>query len=289
VWAQRFVQDGGRVRLRPDEVPCTERIVTPHDAAVRAGQKRGRQWQGEKAHVTESAEPDQPHFITDVSTGNASGGDAEELPAIRAHLGAVDLLPAEQVVDSGYVSGTQLAQSQAAGIDLLGPPLADTSTNGFKLADFVIERAAQRAVCPGGQVSSKWGQTTDRDGSRAVHIQFPTAVCAVCPLRAACTTSKQGRSLHLSEHYEVLAAHRVRAQSPEFQAQLTRRAGIEATLSELVRQHGFRRHRYRGATKRALENLLKCAACNLKRLARALLACPAVPTPAPAGVPAGSR
>ena len=50
------------------------------------------------------------------------------------------------------------------------------------------------------------------------------------------------------------------------------RPAIEATLSELVRTHGLRRHRYRGEAKRHCENLLKGAACNLKRLARALVA-----------------
>lgn len=288
VWAQRFVHAAGQVRLRPDPVPCTERLVTPHDPEVRAGQKRGRQWQGEKAHVTESAAADQPRFLTDVQTGNAAGGDAEELPTIRDNLARVDLLPSEQFVDSGYVSGQQLAQSADAGIDLVGPPLADTSPNDFKIADFAIDRAAQRAVCPAGQVATKWGETTDRDGSRAVHIQFPTAVCAACPLRARCTTSRQGRSLHLNEHYERVAARRREAQTPAFQERLKRRAGIEATLSELVRQHGFRRHRYRGAAKRAHENLLKGAACNLKRLARALVARPLVPAVAPPGALAGS-
>ena len=43
-------------------------------------------------------------------------------------------------------------------------------------------------------------------------------------------------------------------------------------LSELVRKHGLRRHRYRGEAKRHFENLLKGAACNLKRLVRALVA-----------------
>lgn len=50
------------------------------------------------------------------------------------------------------------------------------------------------------------------------------------------------------------------------------RPAIEATLAELVRAHGLRRHRHRGAAKRPFENLLKAAACNLKRLARALVA-----------------
>ena len=58
----------------------------------------------------------------------------------------------------------------------------------------------------------------------------------------------------------------------EFRERMRARPAIEATLSELVRKHGLRRHRYRGEAKRAFENLLKGAACNLKRLARALVA-----------------
>ena len=289
VWEQRFVQASGQVQVREDVVPAPERILTPHDPGVRAGQKRGKGWDGEKAHVTETAEADQPNFITDVSTGNASGGDAAELPAVRTHLVAVDLLPAEQVVDSGYISGQQLAQSQAAGIDLVGPPLGDTSANGFKLADFVIDRVAQQATCPQGQVSVKWAERTERDGSRAVHIQFAAKTCAACPLRAQCTTAKDGRSLSLSEHYELLQARRAESQTPAYKQRLRARPAIEATLSELVRSHGFRRHRYRGDDKRDAENLLKAAACNLKRLARALLTHPPLPAAAPACALAGSR
>src|SRR5207248_11368862 len=82
---------------------------------------------------------------------------------------------------------------------------------------------------------------------------------------------KSGRSLHLSEHYE-LAARRAEAQTEAFRERMRARPAIEATLSELVRAHGLRRHRYRGEAKRHFENLLKGAACNLKRLVRALVA-----------------
>jgi len=50
------------------------------------------------------------------------------------------------------------------------------------------------------------------------------------------------------------------------------RTAIEGAISELGREHGLRRHRYRGQAKRAMENLFKAAACNLKRLVRALVA-----------------
>ena len=63
------------------------------------------------------------------------------------------------------------------------------------------------------------------------------------------------------------------------------RPAIEGTLSELVRAHGLRRHRYRGGAKRHFENLFKAAACNLKRLAR-VLAGRGTPAPAATRVPA---
>jgi hypothetical protein len=275
VWAQRFVREAGVVTVHEAAVPCTERILTPHDVGVRAGEKRGKHWQGEKAHVTETAEPDQPNFIVDVHTGNASGGDAAALDPIREQLAVADLLPGEQYVDSGYISGRQLAQSQAAGIELVGPPLADTSPQEYKIADFAIDQEARQATCPQGRVSVKWGESSERDGSRMVHIQFATATCAACPVRSLCARGKEGRSLHVSEHHALLQARRAEAQTATFKERMRARPAIEATLSELVRKHGFRRHRYRGEAKRRLENLLKCAACNLKRLARALAARPA--------------
>lgn len=267
VWAQRYQRDAqGMVQLRPTPVPCTERIVTPHDPGVRAGEKRGNAWVGEKVHVTETADADGPNFLLDVSTAGASSGDGEALPRIRARLAAHDLLPSEQYVDAGYVSGKQLADSAAAGVELVGPPLADTSPHAFKIGHFQIERATRTAICPAGARAVKWSVRHDRDGSAAVNIQFAAAVCAVCPLRPSCTTSRSGRSLHLSEHYERLEARRAEAQTAAFKDKMRARPAIEATLSELVRAHGLRRHRYRGEQKRPFENLLKGTACNLKRL-----------------------
>jgi transposase len=283
IWQQRYERADGALRWRDRTVDATELVVTPHDPGVRIGQKRGHAWWGDKVHVTETIaappDPDAPadpadrvRFITDVTTGPAPSGDGQALGEIRARLTERDLLMDEQVVDSGYVSGKHLAESEAAGVDLVGPPLADTSPNGFKLADFAIDRDACRAVCPAGQTATKWADRTERDGSRAVHIQFPAAACAACPLRPQCTTAKGGRSLSLSEHHARLQARRAEARTPAFRARLATRAGIEATLSELVRAHGRRRHRYRGDAKRHAEHLLKAAACNLKRLARALAA-----------------
>jgi hypothetical protein len=231
IWDQRYERVDGRVVWRATTVDATELLVTPHDPGVRAGQQRGHTWRGDKVHVTETiAEPPTPEpggradpadrvrFITDVTTSPAPSGDGQALAAIRDRLAERDLLPDEQVVDSGYVSGKHLAEREADRVDLVGPPLADTATNGFKLADFTIDRDARCATCPAGQRSAKWGLRIERDGSHSIQIRFPTAVCAACPLRPQCTSSARGRNLSVSEHYERLVARRAEAETPAFRA-----------------------------------------------------------------------
>jgi transposase len=272
VWGQQYERVGEMVTSRTKLVACTDLVVTPHDPGVRVGEKRGKSWIGEKVHITETAEAGGPNFITDVSTAGASSGDGGALLEIRERLAAREVTPGEQYVDAGYVSGKEMAASEAAGIVLMGPPLSDTSRNAFKIADFVLDRVACQATCPAGKISVVWSRGALPDGSTAASIRFAAADCAACPLRPACTTSRQGRTLLVSEHYERLVARRVEAQTPEFRQKMCARPAIEGSLSELVRAHGLRRHRYRGQAKRHFENLLKAAACNLKRLARALVA-----------------
>ena len=118
----------------------------------------------------------------------------------------------------------------------------------------------------------KWRKKIERDGRESMAISFSEHDCATCELRERCTDGKYGRTLSVSEHYERVERRRAEAKTEEFKEKLKSRAAIEGTLSELVRKHGFRRHRYRGEAKRCLENMLKAATCNLKRLAKALIA-----------------
>ena len=54
VWDQCYERVDGRTRVREKLVDCTEVIVTPHDPGVRAAEKRGTKWRGDKVHVTET-------------------------------------------------------------------------------------------------------------------------------------------------------------------------------------------------------------------------------------------
>jgi len=132
IWQQRDERVDGRVRWRTTTVDSTELLVTPHDPGVRAGQKRGWRWRGDKVHITETiAEPpdpdeaadradpaDQVRFITDVTTSPAPSGDGEELRRAAAARHTVDddeRIRIERYLNRG-IGPTWLADPQVAGV-----------------------------------------------------------------------------------------------------------------------------------------------------------------------------
>ena len=63
-----------------------------------------------------------PQLIVQVQTTLANEQDVEVTASIQHELAHADLLPDEQIVDTGYVDGDLLVSSERAyGIRLLGP------------------------------------------------------------------------------------------------------------------------------------------------------------------------
>lgn len=127
-WLQQYVVIGDQVRPRtPKEMPtATEQLQSPYEPDARYGTKRGMSWTGYQVHLTETRDDDLPHLLTQVATTVAPATDVGQLAAIQADLARVDLLPAEQVVDAGYVRGRNLVTSRRDHqIDLIGPTAED--------------------------------------------------------------------------------------------------------------------------------------------------------------------
>lgn len=267
VWAQQFPQGPG-TPPRSKRVMGAEVIESPHEPEVRYAIKRGKDWTGYKLQVTETCDEDRPHLIVDLEPTGALDNDAPELPAVQARLQAQDLVPSEQQVDQGYMSGANLVDSAALGITLMGTPLEDTQgPAGFRQADFAIDEVAQQATCPAGETSTLWSVRTAEAGRPpGIQVRFEAASCAACPHFGRCTTSPRGRTLNLHPYREVLQARRAEARTVEFREKLHLRAGIEGTISELVRAHGLRRARYRGQAKLRLQGYFTAVAANLKRV-----------------------
>jgi len=259
--------EGGSVGKRPSGA---EIIESPHEPQARRASKRGQAWTGYKVQVTESCDEGKPRLIVDLEPTSALANDSPQLAKIQERLGEGDLLPGEQLVDQGYMSGENIATSAAEGIELVGIPLEDTQgPAGFRQSDFQIDEEKRQATCPAGQTSTVWSGRQGSEGEpAAIQIRFEGKTCQACPHFGVCTTSKQGRSLTLHPYRQMLLAQREQAKSESYRKRLHLRAGSESAISELVRAHGLRRARYRGLAKLRLQAYFTAIAVNLKRVIR---------------------
>jgi transposase len=277
VWLQQFyvVAEALRWRAAEDLPPASLMICSPYDAEARYSQKRQTEWTGYKVHLTETCDEDTPHVITDVQTTPAPRSDFDLLPTIQADLAARELLPAEQLVDAGYVTAEHLVTSQRDHqVTVLGPVNSDPSWQakahqGFEVAAFGIDWDAHTATCPQGRPSTLWMPGHDRHQHAVINIRFARDDCQTCPMRDRCThSSTEPRMLTVrpQEYYEALQAARQRQTTPEFKEAYAARAGIEGTLSQGIRDCDLRRSRYIGLTKTHLHHLISATAINLLRV-----------------------
>jgi IS5 family transposase len=246
--------DGTDGRWRIAQRIAPDRVISTVDPDARHAHKTmHRRQDGFKAHV--AIEPD-TGLITDCALTKASGpgsGDAALGPTL---LGG-EPEPVEVLGDSAYGSGEARAELAAAGHHaVIKPmPLRPAVADGFTLDDFSIDEDAATVTCP--------NQVT-RPISRRRTVTFGAA-CRGCPLRARCTTRKDGRSLILHQHETLLRAARRQAETPEFNLTYRQhRPMVERSIAWLVR--GNRKLRYRGTTKNDHWLHHRAAAINLRRL-----------------------
>lgn len=277
VWKQHYRCEQEQVsRLTPKEMPPVGKWSrSPYDKEVRYGKKRSFEWSGYKVHLSECCHDDLPHLITQVETAPAIEQDHQTLAPIQADLAAKGLLPAQQLVDAGYISAKRILQSKESyTIDLMGPVHVDPSwqartPGALDVEQFHIDWQQRRVTCPQGQQSSAWSLNQDARGESVVQIFFPTQICQACPVQETCTNAqKTGRSMTLrfpQERHELLQAARVRQQTEEFKSVYHGRAGSEGTFSQTTRNTGLRRSRYIGLKKTHLQPILSAVATTILR------------------------
>ena len=138
-------------------------------------------------------------------------------------------------------------------------PLRPAVPGGFTTGDFTVDEQAGTVTCPAGQV---------RPMSKTRTATFG-AVCAGCPLRERCTTAKDGRSMTIHPHEDLLRAARAQARTDDFKKAYPTRSAIERIISWTATQNGRRvRLRYLGTAKNNAWLHTRCAAINLRTLLR---------------------
>ncbi len=164
--------------------------------------------------------------------------------------------------DSAYGSGEARAACQAAGHDtVIKPkPVQPAAPGGFTLDDFTIREQDGTVTCPAGHTRPMSGKRTVTFG----------ALCGGCPLRARCTTAKDGRSMTIHPREELLRTARAQARTPEFRQAYPTRSMIERVIAWTATQNGRRiRLRYIGTVKNDAWLHARCGAINLRTLVKA--------------------
>ena len=277
VWSAEFTVVAGRLRLRdPKELPAaTAQVESPYEPEARYGTKRGLHWVGYKAHLTETCDDALPHLLTHVETTVAPASDIHQLAAIHEGLAQRALLPAQHLVDAGYVRARNLLDAHGQyQVEVIGPIPADhqwqaKAKTGFDVSQFAVDWDARAVTCPRGRRSVRWSETRTARGLTMTRVEFAAEDCTAGPARPQCTRAKTPfRSLLLQprEEHETIQAARQRQQTAEYATTYAQRAGVEGTLSQGVRAFGLRRARYRGLAKTHLQHIATAAAINVDRL-----------------------
>ncbi len=279
VWVQQFRLEGSAVHWRAagDIPPAAAFIGSPYDADAHYARKGTTSWVGYKIHLTEACDDDAPRLITHVETTSAPVVDAAALLPIHQALKGRGLLPADQLVDSGYLDAPQIvAARDDYAITLRGPARPDyqwqaRKGTGFALDDFHLDWEREQATCPIGRTSISWRQRPDPAGRALIWVKFSSRDCGPCPSRPACCRA-QGRSprrtlcLRPRAQFEALRAARQRESTAALGETYALRAGIEGTLARGIRRCRLRRTRYRGQPKVQLGHILTATGLNFLRL-----------------------
>jgi len=277
IWLHQFVIMDEQLKWRDtkDTPPALTRLTSPYETDAHYGNKSQVEWIGYRVHLTETCDPDLPQLIVNVETTPASPPDHTATMQVHDSLAQNDVLPAEHLMDGGYVTAEYLATCQSQyEVDIIGPVHPNTNwqsreKTGYDSSQFYIDWEQGTVTCPEGKVSYKWHQNVDNYGQPVMRAHFSKRDCTPCPKRHLCTKAKvMGRiiTMRLPEQHKALLRAKARQETEEYKEIYRKRAGVEGTISQGVRRLDLRHCRYRGSDKSYLQHAITAAAMNILRL-----------------------
>jgi hypothetical protein len=279
--------DGRDGRWRIARKVAEDRVVSTVDPDARHTRKSPEaRRDGYRAHV--AADP-QTGIITDEKLTKAAGQENCD-PAVAAEFLAAETAGTATADEPGHDEpGHDEPGHDEPGHDEGGHRLAWYGDSAYGTGDLrdAIEKAGHRAVIkpkpvqpaiPGGFTVDDFTVNDDQTLTcPAGHTRPMTAhrnvifgaLCRDCPLRAACTTSKTGRTLQLHEHDDLLRAARAgwAASSGLREDYMTHRPNVERAIAQVATSRGRRlKLRYRGIVPNNAWLKRRTAALNLRNL-----------------------
>ena len=173
------------------------------------------------------------------------------------------LHPKRAVGDTTYGTAENIQAVEDAGIRAYVPLPNWDRTPFYGPSRFTFDRERDEYRCPEGHPLSR---LTAKYTEGVTVYRADAATCNACPVKAACTTSEHGRTIHRSFQAEYLERVQAYHEQPGYlKAMRKRSVWVEPLFGEAKQWHGLRQFRLRGLDNVNMEALLVATGQNLKR------------------------
>jgi hypothetical protein len=262
--------------------PEGETLQSPYDPDASYGHKGS----GYSAQITETCNnPKKPEIITDYEVHGAARSDIAKMLPVIERLEATGLKPETLFADGGYPSVPSALKVIEQDIDFIAPVnrsrLSD-DVMGRDLFDFDSDGFATK--CPKGHSPIDHRiLSANNTKRRSLYAIFAGDICRSCSVLEQCPVRAPNHRDRGCNHRDTVGDFRLEItpelrlrdqmysnqQNTEWKDRYKIRSGVEATMSELKRSHGFSKLRVRRAVKVRFAVACKVIACNIKRWAKA--------------------
>ena len=248
------MQAAERDHLHPQEgearlMPCEGRLDPAYNAQAVADAQAG--------------------MVVAATVVNAESDNAQLVPMLEEVQGNLGAVAEETVGDGGYASASQFGEAQARGYEVLVAPGVETGgpkRGEFDSRKFEYDREADEVICPQGE-RLKFEGVKKKGPQRPAVRSYRCRAYARCPVRALCSSRREGRRIELSPQRAAVLRQREKRRDPSKQALLRQRKVIvEPVFATIKQAMGFRRWTVQGLENVRTQWALLCAAFNLKKM-----------------------
>jgi hypothetical protein len=259
-----------------------ECLQSPYDPDASYGHKG----LGYSAHVTETCNnPKKTEIITDYEVHGAAQCDIGKMLPVIERLESAGLKPKTLFADGGYPSVPSALKVIEQDIDFVAP------VNRSRLPDDIMGRDLFKfnpegfvKKCPMGHSPIDHRILSANNTTRRSHYAiFNGDICRSCTVLDQCPVRAPNHRDQGCKHRDTVGNFRLEItpelrlrdqmysnqQTTEWKDRYKIRSGIEATMSELKRSHGFSKLRVRRKVKVCFAVACKVIACNIKRWGKA--------------------
>jgi IS5 family transposase len=244
-----------------------DRIRSAYDPEVRSGFKsKSMKFTGDKIQVLESRE----HGLilnTEPIPGNEWDGD-RLVPMVEKVINRYGIVPKQVVGDTAYGTGENRQKIRELQSLLTAPLQKYKNPTGLLENDwFVYYAELDEVICPLGYSTSKKVRNNPNQGFQ---FKFEAKTCTACPIFEQCTTNKKGRTVFISDFYELMEKGESYNQTEAGKSALRARYDVERTNHEAANHHGLRKPRTRGRESLRITSKLTAMVINTKIMVKKL-------------------